>query len=487
MLRKDFELKGQSEIFVTIGNFEKDSVPQYFPVTFKSQDENVPFDKEFHIDIKQDDENDYKRINEPKKKNNIIGSLTFKLIRIRGTDTFNVYVKSIKLVDKTTSQALWTQDVDERVKKIPDQKEINSLEDSVAAEIGMSNSDVEEEPDDNPVSEEVNPQKEKIADIRQQALNYGLEDSISDDDAYAYAMLAAANAAKNKNQDNSNSTKKNYGIKPQSYLRINGTNIYYTDEVLIESSALSAPVIFGKYEVTEELYTLISNEAPFAVKGSDYYYDSWWNSGYWYNGENHSEPPRYLPAENMTWYQAIVFCNLLTEKVLGNKYCVYYSDPEYKNIYTMSDAQSRRRIYYKQGLGYRLPTSDEWEVVAGRQYVLDSSGYDISVYRTDYSGSDNISDVAWYSENSENLPQEVGKKACNEFGLYDMTGNVWEWIWSEYGAFYWNENAVPIKGGCYYSSKIRCELNQNSLQLPNRSDKGIGFRICRNYSAFVSE
>ncbi len=136
------------------------------------------------------------------------------------------------------------------------------------------------------------------------------------------------------------------------------------------------------------------------------------------------------------------------------------------------------------GQQFRLPTEEEWEFAArgGNQ----SRGHL-------YSGSDHHKKAFWCAENSRHA-RRVGKGKPNELGIYDMSGNVWEWCQTRY-AYYDNERREPVKGsvplyvirgGCWYFPAQSCRNTWRGKRFANSKTHFGGFRLCIGASAVTT-
>ena len=179
-----------------------------------------------------------------------------------------------------------------------------------------------------------------------------------------------------------------------------------------------------KTEVTQKLYESIMGKNPSVFKG-----------------ENN-------PVENVSWYDAIEFCNALSE-YLG-----------YEPVYTRDGSSV---TWNENANGFRLPTVEEWQYAAkgGQSYR--------------YAGSDNLGSVGWYNGNSGNISHPVAQKKPNGYGLYDMSGNVCEWCWDSLGG-----NGHYTCGGCWYDYSGSCEVGNGRWNIAYGRGDNRGFRIVRS-------
>ena len=218
---------------------------------------------------------------------------------------------------------------------------------------------------------------------------------------------------------------------------------YDSNERPVHSVTLSDFYI-GKYEVTQALWEYVMSYSGQAADGtsmSAYASDVWLGS------------------------------NPSSSYGVGANYPAYYvSHDDIVNIFIP-------RLNKITGKTYRLPTEAEWEYAArgGNK----SKGYK-------YSGSNTIGDVAWYCDNSSKS-HEVGAKAPNELGIYDMTGNVWEWCHDWYGSYSSSSQSNPKgpssgyfrvdRGGSWFGNAQYCRVSDRGINGPGTRDGSIGFRL----------
>jgi formylglycine-generating enzyme len=167
-----------------------------------------------------------------------------------------------------------------------------------------------------------------------------------------------------------------------------------------------------------------------------------------------------LPVEQVTWYDTLVYCNKLSKKEGLSE---YYNLSEVEKNSDGNITKANVRII--GGNGYRLPTNDEWEYAA--KGGNESKGYI-------YSGGNDIEEVAWHWDNSGRKTQPVGTKQANELGIYDMSGNVWEWTETEKYL-----SACFCRGGSWLSNSLGCKVIPRSYDNLDGRSYNLGFRVCR--------
>jgi len=186
----------------------------------------------------------------------------------------------------------------------------------------------------------------------------------------------------------------------------------------------------GKYEVTQNEYQKITGTNPSHFKGSN------------------------KPVEKVSWHDALNFCKKLTER-------------------------ERKAGRLPAGYTYQLPTEAEWEFAA-------RGGGKNKGYK--YSGSNMLTDVAWSLANSGKQTHEVGKKAANELGIHDMSGNVYEWCMDDWHNNYskapsaanrWGKGNTPLRvrrGGGWRRNFVH-SVTYRSYSPPSRKYNYLGFRV----------
>lgn len=191
-----------------------------------------------------------------------------------------------------------------------------------------------------------------------------------------------------------------------------------------------------------------------------------WSEGHGYkidkgegNGVRH-------PVTHVSWYDAVKWCNAKSE-MEGLRPCYSINTKIYRNGEYGPDGGSLVTIDNTAN-GYRLPTEAEWEWAA-RGGPL-SQGYR-------YSGSNNPDQVAWHERNSDGAVHPVGLKEANELGIYDMSGNIWEWCWDrdETGS------ACRIRGGSWMQLDGHGTVAYRVSRSPDTRYTVIGFRVAQRF------
>jgi formylglycine-generating enzyme required for sulfatase activity len=210
------------------------------------------------------------------------------------------------------------------------------------------------------------------------------------------------------------------------------------------------PFLLGETEVTQELFEKVMGFNP---------------SGF-------QEYPnlKQSPVERVTWYDALMFCNRLSERCKKKPYynisSVRYGQAEEGEEGEESENIEEAYVTINpQANGFRLPFEKEWEYAAKAGTNNQWAGTN---------DENKVGEVAWFDDNSEDETHPVKCKRPNEWGFYDMTGNVWEWCWDTYEEQ--SDHGVFRGGSCIHETMDLRSVVRGTSSLDTVINT-IGFRI----------
>ncbi|GAB2724522.1 formylglycine-generating enzyme family protein [Kitasatospora kifunensis] len=193
-------------------------------------------------------------------------------------------------------------------------------------------------------------------------------------------------------------------------------------------SALLGPYWLAPFPVTQAQYAQVIGEQPSSARGDE------------------------LPVEGVSWWDAVRFCNALSERE--------GLAPAYRLL-----GEEEGVAWDEAAGGYRLPTEAEWEHAC-------RAG-------TSHARYGQLDEIAWYRGNSGERMHEVGGRQPNTWGFHDMLGNVWEWCWDVYDAEVYGSYRV-LRGGGWFDEHWSCRASVRRRSHPTFRIDDVGFRMARN-------
>jgi len=229
-------------------------------------------------------------------------------------------------------------------------------------------------------------------------------------------------------------------------------------------SVLLSDFYICSHEVTQDEYEKVMKSNPSSGNSTDEF----------------NERQECRPVENISWYEAIAYCNSRSvQEGLNPCYRINDRVDFYETIPTVINTSWNNIICDTSANGYRLPTEVEWEYAARGGYI----GF-INEKQNKYSGSDTLGDVAWYKSNSSDKTHQSSQKLSNLMGLYDFSGNVSEWCFDIYSKEknYSDSTGINrvIRGGSYEDIEDNCKLSYRKSSAPTIKYKNVGLRLVRS-------
>jgi formylglycine-generating enzyme required for sulfatase activity len=189
-----------------------------------------------------------------------------------------------------------------------------------------------------------------------------------------------------------------------------------------------APYQLATFPTTQALYAQITGQRPSTADGDK------------------------LPVEGVSWWDAIRFCNALSQR--DGFAPVYHLHANGEGVEWDASAD-----------GYRLPTEAEWEHACRAGTTGPHYGP--------------LDEIAWYRGNSHERIHDVGGKRPNPWDLHDMLGNVWNWCWDIYDAEVYGTYRV-LRGGGWFDEHWSCRASARRRSHPSFQVDDVGFRIARS-------